>query len=30
MVDWNGQQIDGKIDDVAGVGNLEAKWNAFG
>jgi transketolase len=30
MVDWNGQQIDGKIDDVAGVGNLEAKWKAFG
>ena len=30
MVDWNGQQIDGKIDDVAGVGDLEAKWKAFG
>lgn len=30
MVDWNGQQIDGCIDDVAGVGDLEAKWKAFG
>lgn len=30
MVDWNGQQIDGKIDDVAGVGDLEVKWKAFG
>ena len=30
MIDWNGQQIDGKVDDVAGVGDLEAKWKAFG
>lgn len=30
MVDWNGQQIDGKIDEVGGVGDLQAKWNAFG
>lgn len=30
MVDWNGQQIDGKVDDVAGLGDLEAKWKAFG
>ena len=30
MTDWNGQQIDGRIDDVAGVGDLEAKWKAFG
>lgn len=30
MVDWNGQQIDGCIDDVAGVGDLEGKWRAFG
>ena len=30
MIDWNGQQIDGKIDDVAGVGDLEEKWKAFG
>lgn len=30
MVDWNGQQIDGKIDEVGGVGDLKAKWEAFG
>ncbi len=30
LVDWNGQQIDGKVDDVAGLGNLETKWKAFG
>lgn len=30
MVDWNGQQIDGRIDDVAGMGDLEGKWKAFG
>ncbi|MCM1176654.1 MAG: transketolase [Clostridium sp.] len=30
MVDWNGQQIDGKVDEVGGVGDLEAKWKAFG
>ena len=30
MVDWNGQQINGKVDDVAGVGDLEGKWKAFG
>ena len=30
MVDWNGQQIDGKVDDVAGVGDHEGKWKAFG
>lgn len=30
LVDWNGQQIDGKIDDVGGVGDLVAKWSAFG
>ena len=30
MVDWNGQQIDGKVDEVGGVGDLEAKFNAFG
>ena len=30
MVDWNGQQIDGHVDNVAGLGNLEAKWEAFG
>lgn len=30
MVDWNGQQIDGKVNEVGGVGDLEAKWKAFG
>jgi len=29
-VDWNGQQIDGSNDDVISLGDLEAKWNAFG
>ena len=30
MIDWNGQQIDGTVDEVAGLGDLEAKWKAFG
>ena len=30
MTDWNGQQIDGTVENVAGVGDLEAKWKAFG
>jgi transketolase len=30
MVDWNGQQIDGNVDDVAGLGDLDLKWKAFG
>ena len=30
MTDWNGQQIDGTVDSVFGLGNLEAKWKAFG
>lgn len=30
MTDWNGQQIDGMVDDVAGLGDLEVKWKAFG
>lgn len=30
MTDWNGQQIDGHVDNVAGLGDLEAKWQAFG
>ena len=30
MTDWNGQQIDGTTEDVAGLGDLEAKWKAFG
>jgi transketolase len=29
-VDWNGQQIDGANDDVITLGNLPAKWKAFG
>lgn len=29
-VDWNGQQIDGSNDDVLSLGDLEAKWEAFG
>ena len=30
MTDWNGQQIDGPTAEVAGIGNLEAKWKSFG
>lgn len=31
MTDWNGQQIDGTTEDVAGNGDLlKAKWDAFG
>jgi transketolase len=30
MTDWNHQQIDGTTEDVAGLGNLRAKWEAFG
>ncbi len=30
MTDWNGQQIDGTTAEVAGLGDLEAKWKAFG
>lgn len=29
-VDWNGQQIDGSNDHVLSLGNLPAKWKAFG
>jgi transketolase len=29
-VDWNGQQIDGSNDEVLTLGNLPAKWKAFG
>lgn len=29
-VDWNGQQIDGPNDDVVSLGDLKAKWTAFG
>jgi len=29
-IDYNGQQIDGKVDDVLSLKNLKAKWEAFG
>jgi transketolase len=29
-IDWNGQQIDGSNDEVLSLGNLPAKWEAFG
>ena len=29
-IDYNGRQIDGDVDDVLSLGNLEDKWNAFG
>lgn len=29
-IDYNGQQIDGPVDDVLSLGNLAAKWQAFG
>lgn len=29
-VDWNGRQIDGDVDDVMPLGDLHAKWTAFG
>ncbi len=30
IVDWNGKQIDGETDDVMSLGDLHAKWKAFG
>ena len=30
MTDWNGKQIDGPVDQVAGEGDLAAKWEAWG
>jgi transketolase len=30
FVDCNGQQIDGPTEDVLSLGDLEAKWRAFG
>lgn len=30
IVDYNGQQIDGPTNQVMSLGNLEAKWKAFG
>ncbi|MBM3413390.1 MAG: transketolase [Bacteroidetes bacterium] len=29
-IDWNGQQIDGPTDKVMNIGDLEAKFSAFG
>lgn len=29
-IDYNGRQIDGDVDDVMSLGDLEAKWKAFG
>ena len=29
-IDYNGRQIDGDVDDVLSLGNLENKWIAFG
>jgi transketolase len=29
-IDWNGQQIDGPVDKVMPLGDLKAKWEAFG
>lgn len=29
-IDWNGQQIDGPTDKVIPLGDLKAKWQAFG
>jgi transketolase len=30
VVDYNGQQIDGPVDEVMPLGDLKAKWEAFG
>lgn len=30
MTDWNGQQIDGPVESVAGEGDLSEKWKAWG
>lgn len=30
ITDWNGQQIDGTVEKVGGMGDLAAKWSAFG
>jgi len=29
-IDFNGRQIDGDVEDVLSLGNLKAKWEAFG
>lgn len=30
ITDWNHKQIDGDTEDIAGLGDLQAKWEAFG
>lgn len=30
LTDWNRQQIDGPVNKIAGLGDLVAKWQAFG
>lgn len=30
FTDWNGLQIDGRIEDITGIGGLNEKWAAFG
>jgi len=30
FVDYNGKQIDGPVDEICSLGNLKAKWEAFG
>lgn len=30
IIDWNGQQIDGTVDSVVSLGDLNAKWLSFG
>lgn len=30
ITDWNRQQIDGRVENVAGLVNLKGKWEAFG
>lgn len=30
FTDWNGQQIDGQVENVGGMGDLAEKWSAFG
>ncbi|MFT7298981.1 MAG: transketolase, partial [Sphingobacteriales bacterium] len=29
-IDYNGRQIDGDVDDILTLGDLEGKWKAFG
>jgi transketolase len=30
ITDWNGQQIDGPVSSILDLGDLKAKWDAFG